>query len=71
MCFCLYMHVCVFICACKCVYMCLCVLSDWMYLGMAGGVLFLLLQLLLLVDFTHAWNATWLVFACLFFLNGQ
>ncbi|XP_025077845.1 serine incorporator 5-like [Pomacea canaliculata] len=31
----------------------------WMYMGMAGGVLFLLLQLLLLVDFTHAWNATW------------
>ncbi|XP_076465155.1 serine incorporator 5-like [Babylonia areolata] len=31
----------------------------WMYCGMAGGFLFIILQLLLLVDFTHAWNATW------------
>ncbi|CAG5130492.1 unnamed protein product, partial [Candidula unifasciata] len=31
----------------------------WMYVGMTGGVLFILLQLILLVDFTHSWNARW------------
>lgn len=31
----------------------------WMYMGMSGGFLFIILQLLLLVDFTYAWNATW------------
>ncbi|KAL3866361.1 hypothetical protein ACJMK2_043666, partial [Sinanodonta woodiana] len=32
----------------------------WMYVGMVGGFLFIVLQLMLLVDFTHAWNAKWL-----------
>ncbi|XP_076444039.1 serine incorporator 5-like [Babylonia areolata] len=31
----------------------------WMYCGMVCGSLFIILQLLLLVDFTYAWNATW------------
>lgn len=31
----------------------------WMYVGMVGGSLFIFLQLILLVDFTHAWNAKW------------
>ncbi|KAL4227583.1 Serine incorporator 5 [Mactra antiquata] len=31
----------------------------WMYIGMVGGSLFIILQLILLVDFTHAWNASW------------
>ncbi|KAK7115799.1 probable serine incorporator [Littorina saxatilis] len=31
----------------------------WMYCGMAAGVVFIILQLLFLVDFTYAWNATW------------
>ena len=30
-----------------------------MYVGLAGGAAFIILQLIMLVDFTHAWNATW------------
>lgn len=37
------------------------VIADWMYCGMAAGVVFIILQLLFLVDFTYAWNATWFV----------
>ena len=32
----------------------------WFYIGMAGGILFILLQLLLLIDFAHIWNANWI-----------
>ncbi|RUS79436.1 hypothetical protein EGW08_012813, partial [Elysia chlorotica] len=31
----------------------------WMYVGLAGGAAFIILQLIMLVDFTHSWNATW------------
>ncbi|CAL1533286.1 unnamed protein product, partial [Lymnaea stagnalis] len=31
----------------------------WMYVGMVGGSMFIILQLILLVDFTHAWHASW------------
>ncbi|KAL5004877.1 hypothetical protein ScPMuIL_018333 [Solemya velum] len=31
----------------------------WMYFGMTGGFFFIILQLILLVDFSHSWNAKW------------
>lgn len=31
----------------------------WMYVGMGGGVIFIIFQLILLVDFCHSWNAKW------------
>ncbi|XP_057412269.1 serine incorporator 2 isoform X2 [Balaenoptera acutorostrata] len=35
--------------------------SDiWFYFGVAGSFVFLLVQLLLLIDFAHSWNQRWL-----------
>lgn len=31
----------------------------WMYVGMVGGSLFIVLQLVLLVDFAHRWHGKW------------
>ena len=32
---------------------------GWMYTGLIGGFLFIIIQLVLLIDFAHAWNETW------------
>jgi len=34
-------------------------LSAWMIIGMIGSFLFILIQLVLIVDFAHAWNEKW------------
>ncbi|XP_065059564.1 probable serine incorporator [Rhopilema esculentum] len=31
----------------------------WMYIGMIGGLLFILFQIIYLVDFAHSWNESW------------
>ncbi|THD26493.1 Serine incorporator 3 [Fasciola hepatica] len=33
--------------------------QTWMVIGMIGGVLWILVQLVLLIDFAHSWNANW------------
>ena len=31
----------------------------WLYFGLIGAFLFILIQLVLLVDFAHSWNSAW------------
>ena len=31
----------------------------WIYFGLIGAFLFILIQLVLLVDFAHSWNSSW------------
>lgn len=34
--------------------------TAWMWIGLIGGLLFILVQLVLLVDFAHSWSDAWL-----------
>lgn len=33
--------------------------TVWFYIGMAGAFCFILIQLVLLIDFAHSWNESW------------
>lgn len=33
--------------------------STWMVFGMIGGFLFIIIQLILIIDFAHSWNERW------------
>jgi hypothetical protein len=32
---------------------------TWMYIGMIGGLIFIIIQLILIIDFAHSWAEAW------------
>lgn len=44
----------------KCAELLFCLASVWYYFGMVGSFTFIVIQLILLVDFVHSWNQSWL-----------
>jgi len=34
--------------------------AAWMIIGLIGSFLFIFVQLILIIDFSHAWNGAWL-----------
>lgn len=34
--------------------------AAWMIIGLIGSFLFIIVQLILIIDFSHAWNGAWL-----------
>ena len=32
---------------------------TWMYVGLIGGMLFIIIQLVLIIDFAHSWAESW------------
>ena len=43
----------------KIYYKCVSVIAAWFVVGCAGAFFFILIQLVLLVDFAHSWNESW------------
>ena len=53
--FCLFL-VCLFL---FCLFLFCLFLVVWMYIGLIGGLLFILFQLVFIIDFAHSWNESW------------